>query len=1476
MKGNLNVRFRAVFLFPLLAAFFMLVATGAASASTIGGSLWTGAQLPDGSPQLEGNAPIINDGVRQIKIMVEDTHGVFVAYGTVDAGTNTWSAAVPGPGEYVALFIADGHDVTSRQYNVPAGNVSVTQDAYLPPAPVPTSNLLVYTFKDHYVNSEDDYPMDYALKGVRLTVRDEKGNIVAEGISGTQDPSVFPLNAGPDFAGLYYFMGLKPGSYEITADMSGTIQISDPTIGQLVDVPASTEWLQISSLEGTNVEEVTLYPGDPGTFAGGYLTWFAFVDKPAALAPAPDAGSISGRLYDADGPWFAAEPFTPPASQADKVTPNLYMPDGLVVLYPNIQTIGVVKPIAVAEADPVTGEYTFENVPPGNYRLYSIDKTLDYIWQETQTTVTPGAAVAGVDIYLPRWFARIHGTVTDISTGNPIADARITLRIKDGSIWKETTTDANGKYMFPQNPEVEVLGVVSVEPPAGYRAVMDSVNNYDLSSKTIQWYSANYKADLQLEPIPVNEGVIRGFVRNDNVELGVDGVWHQDGLYDEAEEKTYANVTVELLDASGAPVTDVNGNAVVVKTGKFDKPAIQAQGWILPYSVPPDEFGGVFDGTVVGLYEFRGVLPGSYQVRVVTPNGFAPVDLNGTKAVEVAGGGTVTAHLGIKTEVPQSGEIEGGIFDDVNLDPVPQSALFDEKAALPGAPLSAYDHLGYFLGVATMGNPLCYAGSPVCPCGAPGVTPGCAVEKPEVGIHVAPGPHIFLGNDPAFPNNGFNPAYEPLPWTYEFGQGKYKLEADWSLIPLGMAIADGGGFPGLGNNAIQPQNQPVIISITQIAQNGASQFALTGLPMFAMNDSATMTDASFQVALITTTVNPNVSKAVLRITGNNFGDAQGNATVTLSGVKLSVKSWANTQVEVYVPVNAISGALVIATSTGISNPMFVDIVYNATWAAYMNQRSVFVDANAAGSGDGSKANPYTTITEALNNLPAVSGPRYVFVLPGTYNERIQITESNVKLVGYGASETIIDGLSPLLITPTGIIGGGPIVYIGRGGMDGWVDNITISGFTIKGGSSNGDAGGGIFADYGNKNIDINTSIITQNGGEYGGGIWLHRSNHNVNIWSNTIAANGSVGGYGGGISVNDEPEYEDGPEVPYGANEHLLDDGRAALTTAYNIYNNLVFYNVSPDYGGGMSLYEVKDKLNIFGNVIMENKSYDHGGGIFFEDCGPVELYGNVFMHNYAADDGGAVSFEDVGDNVSLVRVYNNLFAENIADDRGEATARGGALAFDDTLRAEVFSNTIVGNIVAGANKGAYSPRGAGIDSERHGHEYMHLTPAFSDVKTYNNIIWNNKRLEYDLIYRRGREYSGQDYRMGVNYRWTRDDIHVDNPAVQGDWEKENNSESFSHVIYNDISDGTYATRTGNVNKDPKFVNPAAKNWHLLSTTQLSNKAPAATSPTLDLDRKRRTATGGFVEMGAYELVTTQPNVMSIPQIQNLIVVPAQ
>ena len=809
-------------------------------------------------------APILD-----AKVMVQNQHsgGAFITYGTVDPNTGCWTATVPAPGDYIVMFSAPGHDSTSREFTVDAsGNARYPdpsdpacqpsgicsgnmQDAYLPPlqdlngdgvaAELPRANLLHYVFYDEFVNGNDDGPLiDPPLNGVTVRVYDEEGNLLAQKVTGAEP---FVTADGLDFTapgsydGYVYFTDLPPGELILESDPSTVTQAANPHF-TLHKPDTGREWYLTYTEEGGPTWEVNLYPGDPGTEAGMYMTWHGFIEKlgnDAGCDPASGiCGSINGVLLDADGN-DPQEPF--PITLGGRVNsnsgyvtgmdvePNSRIPYGAVALY----TLGdSPRLVATAEAtqptgqnDPNGGEFTFTNVPPGQYEIYAWDIPLKNVpVVGTGVTVNPGPP-SQVMIFMPRFGARAQGYV--MKDGAPVQGARVKVHYESGITKQETTTDASGWFNFDFLPEIEVMGHVVVDLPDGatYRGKIITEQfdpdgagpspaitvTHNAMNRYVQWMTYNYFVDIQLEDIPPTTGDINGVVFYDHFQKGT---WQGDGLYDEYEEPVLQGVTVKLYDSTGTTVI------TTTTTGAFDETATAAQGWDEPYTWPPNEIGGVFAGPALGFYEFRDLAPGQYMVEVIPPPGFQRSPALPEKIpVTVTGGHSTRMDLGVNTRplasdpvgVPLAGEIEGGVFDDNNLDMNPLSLLFQEKAGVVGAPVGVYDHYNYLLGMMYMGDPLCYTGSTVCP---PGEITG---QKPEAERRFAPGVHRYLGNDPAFPSedvngngvldpgedlngngriDGFNSNFTPFELGYSFPQGGYKFEADWSLLPAALA---GGG-----------------------------------------------------------------------------------------------------------------------------------------------------------------------------------------------------------------------------------------------------------------------------------------------------------------------------------------------------------------------------------------------------------------------------------------------------------------------------------------------------------------------------------------------------------------------------------------------------------------------------------------------------------------------------------------------------------
>ncbi len=157
-------------------------------------------------------------------------------------------------------------------------------------------------------------------------------------------------------------------------------------------------------------------------------------DVNVALIPI-DFGSISGIVYNSD-----SEPI------AD-ATVTLSMHFG---------------PCQIRTQTDENGNYSFDQVYPGNYRVMAFAH--DYVPQayDSLVTVENGSDVTGIDFYLepftPPYDGFISGVVTDEATGDPIAGARVVAMELGNHHWfraRHTFTSDDGSYIFNYLPDHE-------------------------------------------------------------------------------------------------------------------------------------------------------------------------------------------------------------------------------------------------------------------------------------------------------------------------------------------------------------------------------------------------------------------------------------------------------------------------------------------------------------------------------------------------------------------------------------------------------------------------------------------------------------------------------------------------------------------------------------------------------------------------------------------------------------------------------------------------------------------------------------------------------------------------------------------------------------------------------------------------------------------------------------------------------------
>jgi len=374
--------------------------------------------------------------------------------------------------------------------------------------------------------------------------------------------------------------------------------------------------------------------------------------------------------------------------------------------------------------------------------------------------------------------------------------------------------------------------------------------------------------------------------------------------------------------------------------------------------------------------------------------------------------------------------------------------------------------------------------------------------------------------------------------------------------------------------------------------------------------------------------------------------------------------------------------------------------------------------NESGSGCGGDCGGcYSSVQAAVD---AASTGNEIRIAGGIYSPGGTVAVITKELRIIGAFDPAFSGSDPdMYETVLDADWGGSVISITNAG-DVFLQHLTL---THGDGQDNcpswpGSCGGGIYA--ADTNLHVGQCIITNNvggmtGGANGGGIYADAGNRVVEIWeshivSNTAAMSSSVAseyGYGGGVYIREgtaslwENEILDNVgSVNHGGSGgiHLsgvtradvltntIRGNKANLSTYYGSGGGLIIDSYSAavyvagnriednraghlvGLGGGVYVWE--SDAHLARNIISNNTTGTNnwkGGGVYILSTRPVTLSNNLIARN-AATYGGGVYVTMGGTPGSQAILINNTIADN--GDSGIVADRYAALTMTNNLIA--------------------------------------------------------------------------------------------------------------------------------------------------------------------------------------------------------------
>ena len=340
-----------------------------------------------------------------------------------------------------------------------------------------------------------------------------------------------------------------------------------------------------------------------------------------------------------------------------------------------------------------------------------------------------------------------------------------------------------------------------------------------------------------------------------------------------------------------------------------------------------------------------------------------------------------------------------------------------------------------------------------------------------------------------------------------------------------------------------------------------------------------------------------------------------------------------------------------------------------------------VDGEDCASCDTRVPGDYATIEEAIDALE----DGVLCVEAGTYVENLRITGKAIRLVGMeGPARTILDG------------GGAPTSTLAIDQRPAHLDQSTVEGFTVRGGSTLGN-GGGIHVS--NASPLLRKLYVQFNRADSGGGGLEFNASESrledVRIRGNT-AGTATSSGEGGGLRAF---ESNLGMErIHISGNKVEGSGGGLYMESGEVLAENLDVRGNSGDVVGGVYLVATSGSVRDF--VVFDNSGSARGAGIDLEDC-DLEIFGGFVASHYSFSEGGGIFIERGTPSVRHVEVACNISwsggggiytsnsspaIDNVVARHNQTGGGGGGMSFQDGSSPDVTHVLVHGNRAHGGS----------------------------------------------------------------------------------------------------------------------------------------------------------------------------------------------